>query len=262
MRTARVLAPVLAIALSGCGNTSTGSNDPVPAVGSDGVALTMATHDRLSGSYSDAAGNLLRFETAKIGDDLYFDLTGIGGRKIIHIETVGDNYEFSYMDGALTMHTTKAFVAAARAQAETQPDGVSTDGFVFEGDTHALDAMLQLPEVAQLPALSRALGVRGITGSDFPASLALHEAAKQSAEALGINVEKLDTPQALNGYCTSYPNSGNSCYGMCGSGCSCWSWVCGDCCYHGGCAVHDSWCREGKWYYCYNITAVIALFGC
>jgi hypothetical protein len=262
MRTARVLAPVLAIALIGCGNASTGSNEPTPAVAADGITLTTSTHERLSGSYSDAAGNLLRFETAKIGDDLYFDLTGIGGRKIIHIETVGDNYEFSYMDGALTMHTTKAFVAAARAQAEAQPDGVSTDGFVFEGDTHALDAMLQLPEVAQLPALSRALGVRGITGSDFPASLALHKAAKQSAQALGIDVEKLDTAQSLNGYCTAYPNSGDSCYGMCGSGCSCWSWVCGDCCYHYGCAVHDSWCREGKWWYCYNITAVIALFGC
>jgi hypothetical protein len=49
---------------------------------------------------------------------------------------------------------------------------------------------------------------------------------------------------------------------MCGPGCSCWSWVCGDCCYHYGCARHDSWCRNGQWYYCYNITAVIALFGC
>jgi hypothetical protein len=261
MKTARVLAPAFAIALIGCGNTTTAS-DPTPQVGVDGVSLSVATADRLSGSFHDPAGNLLRFESARAGDDLYFDLTGNGGRQIIHIETVGDNYEFSYMGGALKMHTTKAFVAAARAQAEQQPDGVSTDGFIFDGDTHALDAMLQLPEVAQLPALSRALGVRGITGSQFPASLALHKAAKQSAQALGIEVEKLDTAQSLEGYCTSYPNSGDSCYGMCGSGCSCWSWVCGDCCYHYGCAVHDSWCREGKWWYCYNITAVIALFGC
>ena len=63
-------------------------------------------------------------------------------------------------------------------------------------------------------------------------------------------------------YCEAYPNSGDQCYGMCGYGCDCWSWVCGDCCYHYGCAVHDSWCRQGKWYYCYNISAVIALFGC
>src|SRR6516225_9754978 len=214
MRTARVLAPALAIALIGCGGIASTGSDPVPTVGADGVTLTVSTHERLSGSYADAAGNLLRFETAKIGDDLYFDLTGIGGRKIIHIETVGDSYEFSYMDGALTMHTTKAFVAAARAQAQTQPDAVSTDGFVFEGDTHALDAMMQLPEVAQLPTLSRALGVRGITGSDFPASLALHKAARQTADALGINVAKLETVQSQSAYCSSYPNSGNDCYGM------------------------------------------------
>jgi hypothetical protein len=263
MRTVGHLVPAFALILvAGCGNTSTGSADPTPQVAADGLTLTTATKERLTGAFSDAAGNLLRFDTAKIGDDLYFDLTGIGGKQIIHIETVGESYEFSYMGGALKMHTTKAFVAQARAQAEAQPDGVSTDGFIFEGDTHALDEMLQLPEIAQLPTLSRALGVRGFTGSDFPASLALHKSARQSAEALGINVQKLDTAQSLNGYCTAYPNSGDSCYGMCGSGCSCWSWVCGDCCYHYGCAVHDSWCRNGQWWYCYNITAVIALFGC
>jgi hypothetical protein len=30
---------------------------------------------------------------------------------------------------------------------------------------------------------------------------------------------------------------------MCGAGCSCWSWVCGDCCYHDFCAVHDDLLR-------------------
>jgi hypothetical protein len=248
--------------LVGCGNTSTGSDPSTPTVGADGIALTSSTRERITGSYVDAAGNLLRFDAARSGDDLYFDLTGIGGRQIIHIATVGESYEFSYMGGALKMHTTKAFVAQARAQNAVAPDGVSTDGFIWEGDRNALDAMLQLPEVAQLPALSRALGARGITGADFPAALALHKAARQSAQALGITVEKLDTLQSTTGYCQAYPNSGNDCYGMCGLGCSCWSWVCGDCCYHGGCAQHDSWCRNGEWYYCYNITAVIALFGC
>jgi hypothetical protein len=259
------LLPALAIVLIGCGNTSTGlpiSADPGATAAPDGITLTSATPARLTGSYADAAGNLLRFDAAKVDDTLYFDLTGIDGRAIIHIETVGDNYEFSYMGGALKMHTTKAFVAQARAQAEVAPDAVSTDGFVFDGDTHALDEMLQLPEMAQLPALSRALGARGITGSEFPAALVLHKAARQSAEALGVQLQKLDTAQSLNSYCSAYPNSGDSCYGMCGSGCSCWSWVCGDCCYHYGCAVHDSWCRAGQWWYCYNITAVIALFGC
>jgi hypothetical protein len=259
MKRLQLLLPVIALTFAAC------ATEPAPApgvgAGNDGLTLTVATAERLTGSFVDGP-NVLTFDTTKVGDDLFLDLRGNGGRPIIHVQTIGDTYEFSYMGGALKMHTTKAFVAQARAQAETQPDAVSTDGFIFEGDTHALDAMLQLPEVAALPYLSRAVGARGFTGNQFPATLVLHKMARQSAEALGIDVEKIETPATQEGYCTSYPNSGDSCYGMCGPGCSCWSWVCGDCCYHYGCAVHDSWCRQGKWYYCYNITAVIALFGC
>ena len=36
----------------------------------------------------------------------------------------------------------------------------------------------------------------------------------------------------------------NNCRGMCGKGCSCWSWVCGDCCSHEGCYEHDLCCKE------------------
>lgn len=44
--------------------------------------------------------------------------------------------------------------------------------------------------------------------------------------------------------CERYPNRDNGCYGMCGPGCECWSAICLDCCYHPGCAIHDSWCRK------------------
>jgi hypothetical protein len=260
MRRLRILLPLsTAILLSACGGQVSG---PAAAPSNDGITLKSASKERLTGAFMDEAGNTLAFDSARVSDTLFFDLRGNGGRSIIHVETVGDNYEFSYMDGALKMHTTKAFVAQARAQAQAQPQNVSTAGFVFDGDTHVLDAMLQLPEIASLPALSRALGARGFNGSDFPATLALHKSARQTAEALGIKVAQLPASASSNSYCEAYPNSWDSCYGMCGPGCSCWSWVCGDCCYHYGCAVHDSWCRNGDWWWCYNITAVIALFGC
>ena len=130
----------------------------------------------------------------------------------------------------------------------------------WDGDRTVLDEMLTLPDVAALPFLSRALGEEGYSGIDFPASLPLHKIARQTADALDIDVPAIETANSDGSYC-SRPTA-NNCYGMCGPGCSCWSWVCGNCCYHYGCAVHDSWCRSGKWYYCYNITAVIALFGC
>ena len=33
------------------------------------------------------------------------------------------------------------------------------------------------------------------------------------------------------------------CTGMCGLGCRCWKWVCGDCCRHQGCYEHDICCN-------------------
>lgn len=33
------------------------------------------------------------------------------------------------------------------------------------------------------------------------------------------------------------------CFGMCGTKCWCWDWVCGDCCLHKGCLQHDACCR-------------------
>jgi hypothetical protein len=46
------------------------------------------------------------------------------------------------------------------------------------------------------------------------------------------------------GGCESHPNRDRDCFGMCGSGCDCWSWICGDCCYHDFCAEHDALLRS------------------
>jgi len=41
----------------------------------------------------------------------------------------------------------------------------------------------------------------------------------------------------------------NACFGRCGDGCSCWSWVCGDCNAHRGCFEHDWYCScAGMWH--------------
>lgn len=264
MRLAHLVMPLFVLAFVACNSASdpTPTSDPAPTAKTEAqLTLTSAAKERVTGVYTEGT-DTLTFDFARVGDELFADLKGNGGRSIVRIETTNDEYVFTYMGGALKLHTTKAFIAQARAQAQVNPNAVSSDGLVFEGDRTALDAMLALPEVARLPALSRELGVRSVTGSDYPASLALHKMARQSADALGIHVAPLEVQATGTGYCEAYPNAGDSCYGMCGPGCSCWSWVCGDCCYHYGCAVHDSWCRQGKWWYCYNITAVIAFFGC
>jgi len=58
--------------------------------------------------------------------------------------------------------------------------------------------------------------------------------------------------RSLLGNCGSpYYRCGNSCYGMCGKDCDCWSWVCGDCDCWKGCLTHDYYCScQGLSTYC------------
>lgn len=40
------------------------------------------------------------------------------------------------------------------------------------------------------------------------------------------------------------PCKSKECLGMCGPGCVCWKWSCGNCCYNKGCYDHDLCCRS------------------
>jgi hypothetical protein len=68
--------------------------------------------------------------------------------------------------------------------------------------------------------------------------------------------------------CQGREPRGDGCYGMCGPGCTCWPNVCGDCCYHPGCAIHDDWCRACEdWnplacIACYGPTALVGVVAC
>ncbi len=248
------------LAIAACQTASEPPAAPPPLT-QDGVTLRVRTPERIAGSYVDPAGLVIDFDSARAGDDLYMHVA-TAGHVLLDAQTTSTSYVFKYLDGRLTLEVDKGWVAQVRAEPDGGPASQDDSQMHWTGDMNVLDEMLSVPEVASLPLLSRTLGSMGITGSAFPASLALHKVARQSADALSINVEPLAVTSDTASFCTAYPNAGNDCYGMCGPGCSCWSWVCGDCCYHSGCAKHDDWCRQGKWYYCYNITAVIALFGC
>lgn len=256
-----LLVLVSAFAFAACAATDDSKAPPAPSSdGNEGVTLKVATPDRLTGTYVDATGLSLEFDTARTGDNFYLHLATTSGHELIHAETTETSYVFRYLDRRLTLEVDKAWVAQVQAEGDDGPAMQDQSAMHWTGDMAVLDEMVAMPEVRALPWLSRALGSMGYTGSQYPASLAMHKMARQSAEALGIDLPPLAVEAPDGAYC-GRPTA-NECYGMCGNGCSCWSWVCGDCCYHSGCAKHDSWCRNGQWYYCYNITAVIALFGC
>jgi hypothetical protein len=252
------LATIPAVLLFACSAEIGPPPEPSTSDGAEGLTLTTAQPDRMTGTYLDTSGQLISFDVARTDDALYMEVR-TSAHELIHAETVGDSYVFQYYDRQLKLTVDKAWVAEVQAAGDDSAVMEDPTAMHWDGDRNVLDEMLQLPEVKSLPWMSRALGVRGFTGSAYPASLPLHKIARQSADALGIQVPPI-AQVGEEGYCTR--PTANDCYGMCGPGCTCWSWVCGDCCYHSGCAKHDSWCRDGQWYYCYNITAVIALFGC
>jgi len=253
----KLLAIASVLVFAGCQEAPVDSSSDT----AEGLTVKVATPERLTGSYIDASGQGLVFDTARSGDNLFIHLATKSGHVLVRAETTESSYLFHYMDNRLTLEVSKAWIAQVKVDGAESATAQDESQMRWSGDKTVLDEMLAMPELKALPNVSRSLGEMGYTGNAYPATLALHKIARQSADAIGIDVQPLQTPNQ-NSLCEAYPNSWDQCYGMCGPGCSCWSWVCGDCCYHYGCAVHDSWCRQGQWWWCYNITAVIALFGC
>jgi hypothetical protein len=180
------------------------------------------------------------------------------GEELARFEREGDVVTASAFGGRAVNVTDMAKVRA-------QEDGA----FVELGDPRAFSELEATPEYAQLPWLSRELGVQGFSGRAFPATLGLHMMAQQAARDLSIDVPTTPTqPTAgdlgTTGDGTAQTASGDSCVdlrgdpgnndslGMCGPGKACWDWVCGDCCCHDGCLSHDYTCRNCHWYKPWN----------
>jgi len=122
--------------------------------------------------------------------------------------------------------------------------------------THALKEFLQRPETKQIPFLSIKLASAGITSISHPSALVIHMPALRIAKRLDLDIDsalvkslnnnaqhqdELDPQCAIEDICN------NPCFGMCGVGCNCWSWICGDCNCHKGCWQHDCCCAcEGE----------------
>lgn len=55
----------------------------------------------------------------------------------------------------------------------------------------------------------------------------------------GANLEKLPQCPLGENECADRPVGEDACFGRCGEGCSCWSRLCGDCCFNWKCGIHD-----------------------
>ena len=111
---------------------------------------------------------------------------------------------------------------------------------------------------------AQALGDRGIMGVDYPSVMSFYQLALRLASfrdneagdsfasdssSRGYQHRQQRSVRCNNGAtCPAgrcpFRRGDNDCFGMCGKGCSCWSFVCGDCCVQQYCLTHDQCCLD------------------
>ena len=110
------------------------------------------------------------------------------------------------------------------------------------------------PNTDLIASTAYALASGNINGETLPSVLPLHLVALM-VEELHMYLPNERNRQntmfnngsiILNDECFDEcpPCPDEECLSLCGYGCHCWKWVCGDCCYHLGCYGHDICCRK------------------
>jgi len=115
--------------------------------------------------------------------------------------------------------------------------------------SHSIEKLLKVQEIALVQEATEAVSQRGYTGMNTPAVLPFFMFALRvtqlhlspSVSNITTIIRKRRDVDACSGQCP--PCADDECYGLCGYGCQCWSYVCGDCCWHQGCFGHDICCR-------------------
>jgi len=126
----------------------------------------------------------------------------------------------------------------------------------------SVERLVAHPAVRLLEPAAQALGEdMGVTGMEHPAALRFYLTAMKLTEARAMSqeAEEASYREPWSSYfegeaiIQKYPKCnlrscppcrGDNCVGMCGPRCKCWRIVCGDCCTHRGCLLHDLCCRK------------------
>ena len=114
--------------------------------------------------------------------------------------------------------------------------------------SRAVEKLRSMKEITYLIQAAEAIESKGLTGKNTPAAMPFFMFAVRVTQLHNNHLYNITSPQrtkrqfCLFESCPPCPEY--ECYGMCGYGCWCWSFLCGDCCYHVGCFDHDTCCRQ------------------
>jgi len=135
----------------------------------------------------------------------------------------------------------------------------------------AIKELLQMEEVYLLDDAAHAIGAKGVNGINTPAVLPFFLFALKITETLYsesqlhndtvAEIPEKPIVRQKRGWGWGWGRRKNSCHryrdnyecrGLCGPRCTCWWFVCRNCCYNQGCYDHDICCEtKGNWLPCY-----------
>ena len=217
------------------------------------LTLEEASAVRVAGGYTHD-GYTISFEAIANDAERHLTIKSSSGKVLIETTDKGVGRVMRALDGRVAYSFAPATAADAPSGVAVQfPAEKVREALTVAGDEDAMSALLSSPEAAIIAWLSHDLGARGITGFAYPASFEIHSVGMMIAKAQAIDLPPLEgdmlatTTRAAEGESCERNPGNDECFGMCGRGCGCWKWSCGDCCYHKGCAAHDTECRKCSW---------------
>lgn len=107
--------------------------------------------------------------------------------------------------------------------------------------------LTESPFVDYVENVAYTLGVNlELFGDRYPSLLSLYLVANMLEQLQVTNIFSQPALKRAEEDCFKEcpPCPDEECLSLCGYGCHCWKWVCGDCCYHLGCHGHDICCRK------------------
>ena len=268
-----------------CGAAETSSDDS--AQGTEGLTMAEVSPHRIRGQYSSSGGGItfavdigdghhsLSVTTQQGGRILTSKQHRLGGETTpLGISLFQHRFLMS-SDGSHMSH--KEYLVPTHLHGYYEPTLKRAEIFRYlrkhldDGEranktrSTAIGQLLASKEAPLVVQAAKALGERGLRGSDSPAAmrfylLAMHvqslldrtrvseEADENSLERIVRDTESRAVGRQSHQSCSSCPPGkcprGAECTGLCGAMCNCWEWVCGNCCLNRMCWDHDEYCSS------------------
>lgn len=233
--------------------------------------LSSASRELVTGCYTNTFGNEIVFAIKSSG----FHVTDQDNNTIVSVDTLGENRRLIEIKGSIFVQerssrdTFDYYIppqqvgilraaygkdnAARWGEVVRQAERLDNDESILQ---QSLSSLVADPGFMLLASAARAIGEKGFTGIDYPILLPFYVTAMKLSELAdkfsgvqpSANHFKAAGSEPKSQTCISYdtcpPCQENQCLGLCGKGCDCWRFVCGDCCYHQGCYDHDLCCEK------------------